>query len=174
MASLWHHNCIRQTLYPIGMKNFEDHPRLNCNWQKKLMSSVTGLGSHVAFLHQNLQIRSPIWNQTRSLQPGLAAPAFPTTDGGPQCQTWDQSHLPRHIAYFNMVWHHTLLTKLSSYGIQGNFHSCRVDFLSCQSQCVSQKEFSHPLFLSKLDFLKAVFWARCFYWFLGYLFLRIT
>ena len=35
---------------------------------------------------------------------------------------------------FNMVWHPALLTKLSSYGIQGNLHSWFLDFLSCRSQ----------------------------------------
>ena len=37
---------------------------------------------------------------------------------------------------FDTVWHPALLTKLSSYGIQGNLHSWLVDFLSYQSQRV--------------------------------------
>ena len=35
------------------------------------------------------------------------------------------------------VWHPALLTKLSSYGIQGHLHSWLADFLSCHSQRVS-------------------------------------
>ena len=35
---------------------------------------------------------------------------------------------------FDTVWHPVLLTKLSSYGIQGNLLSLLVDFLSCHSQ----------------------------------------
>ena len=36
-----------------------------------------------------------------------------------------------------MVWHLTLLIKLSSYDIQGSVHSWLVDFLSCRSQRVA-------------------------------------
>ena len=36
-----------------------------------------------------------------------------------------------------MVRHRALLTKLSSYGIQGHLHSCFTDFLSCCSQRVA-------------------------------------
>ena len=35
------------------------------------------------------------------------------------------------------VWHPALLTKLSSYGIQGHLHSWLTDFLSCRSQRVA-------------------------------------
>ena len=38
---------------------------------------------------------------------------------------------------FDTVWHPALLTKLSSYGIQGNLHSWLTDFLSCRSQRVT-------------------------------------
>ena len=38
---------------------------------------------------------------------------------------------------FDMVWHPALLTKLSSYGIQGNIHSWLTDFLSCRSERVA-------------------------------------
>ena len=38
---------------------------------------------------------------------------------------------------FYTVWHPALLTKLSSYGIQGNLHSRLVDFLSYHSQHVA-------------------------------------
>ena len=34
---------------------------------------------------------------------------------------------------FDTVWHLALLTKLSSYGIQGHLHSWLADFLSCRS-----------------------------------------
>ena len=37
---------------------------------------------------------------------------------------------------FDMVWHPALLTKLSSYGIQGHLHSWLADFLSCR-RCVA-------------------------------------
>ena len=36
-----------------------------------------------------------------------------------------------------MVWHPALLSKLSSYGIQGHLHSRLADFLSCCSQRVA-------------------------------------
>ena len=36
-----------------------------------------------------------------------------------------------------MVWHPALLTKLSSYGIQGHLHSWLTDFLPCHSQLVA-------------------------------------
>ena len=56
-------------------------------------------------------------------------------DGGPKCQTRDQSHLPRRIASFryglaSRTAHH-------SYGVQSNLHSCFADFLSCRGQHVS-------------------------------------
>ena len=38
---------------------------------------------------------------------------------------------------FDTVWHPALLTKLSSYGIQGHLHSWFTDFLSCHSQRVA-------------------------------------
>ena len=38
---------------------------------------------------------------------------------------------------FDMVCHPALLTKLSSYGIQGHLHSWLTDFLSCHSQRVA-------------------------------------
>ena len=38
---------------------------------------------------------------------------------------------------FDTVWHPALLTKLSSYGIQGHLHSWLADFLSCRSQRVA-------------------------------------
>jgi len=38
---------------------------------------------------------------------------------------------------FDTVWHPALLTKLSSYGIQGILHSWLADFLSCHSQRVA-------------------------------------
>ena len=38
---------------------------------------------------------------------------------------------------FGTVWHPALLTKLSSYGIQGHLHSWLADFLSCRSQHVA-------------------------------------
>ena len=38
---------------------------------------------------------------------------------------------------FNMVWHPALLTKFSSYGIEGNLHSQLADFLSSRSQRVA-------------------------------------
>ena len=38
---------------------------------------------------------------------------------------------------FDTVWHPVLLTKLSSYGIQGNLHSWLMVFLSCRSQHVA-------------------------------------
>ena len=38
---------------------------------------------------------------------------------------------------FDTVWHPDLLTKLSSYGIQGHFHSWLTDFLSCRSHRVT-------------------------------------
>ena len=38
---------------------------------------------------------------------------------------------------FDTVWHPALLTKLSSYGIQGHLHSWLTDFLSCRSQHVA-------------------------------------
>ena len=38
---------------------------------------------------------------------------------------------------FDMVWHPALLTKLSSYGIQGHLHSWLTDFLSSRSQCLA-------------------------------------
>ena len=45
-----------------------------------------------------------------------------------------------------MVWHPALLTKLSSYGIQGHLHSWLADFLSCRSKCVALNGvFSSPL-----------------------------
>ena len=37
---------------------------------------------------------------------------------------------------FDMFCYPTLLTKLSSYGIQGHLHSLLADFLSCRSQRV--------------------------------------
>ena len=40
---------------------------------------------------------------------------------------------------FDTVWHPALLTKLSSYGIQGHLHSWLADFLSCCSQRVALK-----------------------------------
>ena len=43
----------------------------------------------------------------------------------------DKSHV------FDMVWHPALLTKLSSYGIQGHLHSWLADFLFCRSQRVA-------------------------------------
>ena len=38
---------------------------------------------------------------------------------------------------FDTVWHPALLTKFSSYGIQGHLHSWLADFLSCHSQLVA-------------------------------------
>ena len=38
---------------------------------------------------------------------------------------------------FDTVWHPALLTKLSSYGIQGHLHSWLADFLSCRSHRVA-------------------------------------
>ena len=38
---------------------------------------------------------------------------------------------------FDTVWHPVLLTKLSSYGIQGHLHSWLADFPSCRSQRVA-------------------------------------
>ena len=38
---------------------------------------------------------------------------------------------------FDTVWHPALLTKLSSYGIQGHLHSWLADVLSCQSHHVA-------------------------------------
>ena len=38
---------------------------------------------------------------------------------------------------FDTVWHPALLTKLSSYGIQGHLHSWLADLLSYHSQCVA-------------------------------------
>ena len=38
---------------------------------------------------------------------------------------------------FDTVWQNALLTKLSSYGIQGHLHSWLADFLSCRSQRVA-------------------------------------
>ena len=38
---------------------------------------------------------------------------------------------------FDTVWHPALLTKLSSYGIQGHLHSWLANFLSCPSQHVA-------------------------------------
>ena len=38
---------------------------------------------------------------------------------------------------FDKDWHPALLTKLSSYGIQGNIHSWLTDFLSCRSERVA-------------------------------------
>ena len=38
---------------------------------------------------------------------------------------------------FDIVWHPALLTKLSSYGIQGHLHSWLTDFLSCRRQRVA-------------------------------------
>ena len=38
---------------------------------------------------------------------------------------------------FETVWHPALLTKLSSYGIQGHLHSWIANFLSSRSQCVA-------------------------------------
>ena len=38
---------------------------------------------------------------------------------------------------FDMVWHPALLTKHSSYGIQGHLHSWFADFFSCRSQRVA-------------------------------------
>ena len=38
---------------------------------------------------------------------------------------------------FDTVWHPALLTKLSSYGIQGHLHLWLVDLLSCRSQSVA-------------------------------------
>ena len=35
---------------------------------------------------------------------------------------------------FDTAWHPALLTKLSSYGIQGHIHSWLFDFLTCHSQ----------------------------------------
>ena len=37
---------------------------------------------------------------------------------------------------FDTVWHPALLTKLSSYGIQGHLHSWLADFFSCRSHRV--------------------------------------
>ena len=39
---------------------------------------------------------------------------------------------------FDTVWHPALLTKLSSYGIQGHLHSWLADFLACRSQRVAR------------------------------------
>ena len=67
---------------------------------------------------------------------------------------------------FNTAWHHALLTKLSSYGIQGNLHSWLADFLSCRSHRVALNGvLSSPPFLSRLELFKAVFWALFFFWF---------
>jgi len=41
------------------------------------------------------------------------------------------------------------------------------DILSCHSQCVALNGVLHCLFLSRLEFLKAVFWAVFFFWFLS-------
>ena len=38
---------------------------------------------------------------------------------------------------FDTAWHPALLTKLSSYGIQGHLHSWLADFLSCHSHRVA-------------------------------------
>ncbi len=38
---------------------------------------------------------------------------------------------------FDTVWHPALLTKLSSYGIQGHLNSWLADFFSCRSQRVA-------------------------------------
>ena len=38
---------------------------------------------------------------------------------------------------FDTVWNPALLTKLSSYGIQGHLHSWLTDFLPCRSQRVA-------------------------------------
>ena len=47
---------------------------------------------------------------------------------------------------FDTVWHPALLTKLSSYGIQGHLHSWLTDFLSCGSQRVAlNRVLSSPL-----------------------------
>ena len=43
---------------------------------------------------------------------------------------------PDILRMFDTVWHHALLTKLSSYGIQGHLHSWLTDFLSCCTQHV--------------------------------------
>ena len=60
---------------------------------------------------------------------------------------------------FNAVWHPALLTKLYSNGIQGHLHS----WLTTNVR--PSMEFSHPHFLSRLEFLKAVFCALFFFWF---------
>ena len=47
---------------------------------------------------------------------------------------------------FDTVWHPALLTKLSSYGIQGHLHSWLTVFLSCHSQHMAFHAFlSSPL-----------------------------
>ena len=38
---------------------------------------------------------------------------------------------------FDMVWHPALLTKLTSYGIEGHLHSWLADFFACSSQCMA-------------------------------------
>ena len=46
--------------------------------------------------------------------------------------------ISRDISHaFYAVWHPALLTKLSSYAIQGHLHSWLTDFLSCRSQRVA-------------------------------------
>ena len=64
-----------------------------------------------------------------------------------------------------LLLHPALLTKLSSYGIQGNLHSWLVDFLSCHSQRMAlNSSLSSPLPIQR-EFLKVVFLAFCFFWF---------
>ena len=86
-------------------------------------------------------------------------------DGGPKCQTRDQSHLPGHITSFqyglaSRTVHQTLFLW---YPTQSPLMAHRLPLLS-QSMHGSM-EFSHLLFSSRLGFIKAVFLALCFFWF---------
>ena len=68
-------------------------------------------------------------------------------------QQWKEVHNAKHenrsisidiSQAFDTVWHSALLSKLSSYGIQGNLHSWLADVLSCHSQCVALNGFLSP------------------------------
>ena len=49
------------------------------------------------------------------------------------------------LCAFDTVWHPALLTKLSSYGIQGHLYSWLADFLSCQPTFGPNGVLSSPL-----------------------------
>ena len=63
---------------------------------------------------------------------------------------------------FYKVWHSALLTKLSSYGIQGHLHSWLGDFLSCHSQRVALNGVLSSPFPVQAGVLKVAFWILFF------------